>query len=280
MTIKSILVLITGEEQDLPTLGQAVQQAKNFQAQLDILHVKPDAREMIPIIGDGMSGLAIEQMVTSVLQSADERAKKAKATADKIVAENNKLIKVNFQLLQGAESAVWGLAGRFTDVIFFSRPGSNNASMGNGGIDAILFETGHPSFMIPPLKSEAKKMDITANPVIAWNGSVQAARAVTGALPFLQKATMVTILNGTSSVEMGASRLVKWLSAHNVKTTVKNFDQGGRAIGTALLEEAALVGGTMLVMGAYGHSRLRQFILGGATRDMLQMASLPILLAH
>ena len=82
MPIKSILTLITGEEADLPTLQHAVQQAKNHQAQLQILHVKPDTRDMLPIIGDGMSGLAIEQMITSVLQSADERAKKAKATAD------------------------------------------------------------------------------------------------------------------------------------------------------------------------------------------------------
>jgi len=79
MTIKSILAFITGEEQDMPTLRQAVQQAKNFQAQLDILHVKPDSREIMPIIADGMSGLAIEQMVTSVLQSADERAKKSQS---------------------------------------------------------------------------------------------------------------------------------------------------------------------------------------------------------
>ena len=280
MTIKSILALITGEEQDVPTLRQAVQQAKNFQAQLDILHVKPDSREIMPIIADGMSGLAIEQMVTSVLQSADERAKKAKATAEKIVTENSQQIKISFQVVQGAESNIWALAGRFADITIFSRPGSNNASMGNGGIDAILFETGHPSLMVPPVKAEAKNADMTANPVIAWNGSVQAVRAVTGALPFLQKSAMVTILNGTANAEMGGNRLVKWLSAHKVKTTVKNFDPGSRAVGSALLEEAGLVGGTMLVMGAYGHSRLRQFIWGGATREMLQIASLPILLAH
>lgn len=280
MPIKSILTLITGEEADLPTLQHAVQQAKNHQAQLQILHVKPDTRDMLPIIGDGMSGLAIEQMITSVLQSADERAKKAKATADKIIAEQSKGMQIAFQLIQGSEANVWALAGRFADLIIFSRPGSNNAIMANGGVDAILFETGHPTLMIPPVKRDVTKQDITSQPVIAWNGSAQAARAVSWSLPFLQKSTMVTILNGTTNAEIGPARLSKWLAAHGIKTTVKNFDQGSRTIGSALLEEAGLVGGTMIVMGAYGHSRLRQFILGGATRELLQTASLPILLAH
>ncbi|MBL8687050.1 MAG: universal stress protein [Alphaproteobacteria bacterium] len=280
MPIKSILTLITGEEADLPTLQHAVQQAKNHQAQLQILHVKPDTRDMLPIIGDGMSGLAIEQMITSVLQSADERAKKAKATADKIIAEQSKGMQITFQLIQGSEANVWALAGRFADLIIFSRPGSNNAIMANGGVDAILFETGHPTLMIPPVKRDVTKQDITSQPVIAWNGSAQAARAVSWSLPFLQKSTMVTILNGTTNAEIGPARLSKWLAAHGIKTTVKNFDQGSRTIGSALLEEAGLVGGTMIVMGAYGHSRLRQFILGGATRELLQTASLPILLAH
>ena len=164
-----------------------MQQAKNFQAQLDILHVKPDSREIMPIIADGMSGLAIEQMVTSVLQSADERAKKAKATAEKIVTENSQQIKISFQLVQGAESNIWSLAGRFADITIFRRPGSNNASMGNGGIDAILFETGHPSLMVPPVTAEAKNAVMTAHPVLPWHGSVQAVRAGTGGVPFLAR---------------------------------------------------------------------------------------------
>lgn len=119
---------------------------------------------------------------------------------------------------------------------------------------------------------------------IAWDGGPCAARAVAEAMPLLGRAAQVrvfTVVGEKPSVEPGlAAELVRHLGAHGVVAAVDEVDIGGRAIGAALDAYLKAQAPDLLVMGAYGHSRLQEFVLGGATEHMLWETKVPTFLAH
>jgi nucleotide-binding universal stress UspA family protein len=120
--------------------------------------------------------------------------------------------------------------------------------------------------------------------VVAWDFSRAAARAVSDSLPLLERAAtvrVVTVLNEKHlDRKHSAEELSKNLSRHGIDVMLDRVDAGGRAIGDVLGEYVASHAADLLVMGAYGHSRLREFVLGGATRSLLSKPSLPILFSH
>ena len=116
---------------------------------------------------------------------------------------------------------------------------------------------------------------------VAWNGSAQAGRALRAALPFLRQATEVSVLQRRGSAE--DSGLKRYLATHGIKQVqFRNYGEArltGRGWGRALLSETDAIGADLLVMGAYGHSRLREIVLGGATREVMRDARLAVLLS-
>lgn len=148
--------------------------------------------------------------------------------------------------------------------------------------EAIIFGSGRPTLVLPedPLPSPFQLSTV----VVAWDFSRAAARAVADAIPLLEKARqvrIVTVQNGKVVDSKHASEeLAKNLSRHGIDVIVDHVDAAGRSIGDALNREVASYNADLLVMGAYGHSRFREFILGGATRSMLSKPLLPILFSH
>ena len=121
--------------------------------------------------------------------------------------------------------------------------------------------------------------------MVAWNGSAQAARAAGFALPFLAKAAKVTVLVADAAPgDLGTPFLTRMLERHGVNATVETVSHGditGRARGRALLEYTQNKGAGLLVMGAYGHGGLTNFLgLGGATAKVIASCPVPLLLAH
>ena len=116
---------------------------------------------------------------------------------------------------------------------------------------------------------------------IGWNGSAQAARAVTAVLPFLRLAERTTILSA-GAVDNYASPggLVAHLARHDVKAEAKEIEPRNMSIAEALLDQSRKLQANILVIGAYGHSRLQQIILGSVTKEILSTADLPVLMAH
>jgi nucleotide-binding universal stress UspA family protein len=144
-------------------------------------------------------------------------------------------------------------------------------------LNAVLFDTGRPVLLLP----RKPVPGIGVRVAIAWNGSAQAARAVMAALPFFRAARQITILSaGPVNPYASPDGLVTYLSRHDVQATAKRLEPEPAAIGSALLEHCRLLQADLLVMGAYGHSRLREMILGGATREILANAELPVLMIH
>ena len=143
-------------------------------------------------------------------------------------------------------------------------------------LEAALLDTGHPLLVIPP-KAPAK---IGSKVAIAWNGSVQAARAVTAAMDFIADASAVTILNAKEEgSDSHVAELADYLACHGVKAKTVSVTAKSD-VGKALISAATKAGADLLVMGAYGHSRMRELVLGGVTKYVLQETTLPTLLVH
>ncbi|MEO8673362.1 MAG: universal stress protein [Tahibacter sp.] len=174
-------------------------------------------------------------------------------------------------------------AARWNDFIVIERPVQNpDAPLGWGLASRSVFDAGIPLLVVP----EGARVDaLGKRVVIAWNSSREAIRAVHGALPLLRVAEVVHVLDGSPAAGAGgmlhlpAFDLLDHLRTHGISAQVETFKPGAE-IGVALLAAAHAVEADLIVMGAWGHSRVAQLVLGGATRHLFQHSDLPLLVAH
>lgn len=148
--------------------------------------------------------------------------------------------------------------------------------------ETIIFGSGRPILVLPEA-SASKELGLN-RVLVAWDFSRAAARAVSDAIPILEKAREVCVLTVTNekaiSGRRSSSELAKNLSRHGIDVVVEEVDAAGRSIGEVLTQQVASRRADLLVMGAYGHSRFREFVLGGATRSILTKPPIPVLLSH
>jgi nucleotide-binding universal stress UspA family protein len=148
--------------------------------------------------------------------------------------------------------------------------------------EAVIFGSGRPTLVLP--QDRRSRPDVLGIVAIAWDFSRAAARAISDAIPLLERAKqvrVVTVLNEKLlDSKHSAEELSKNLSRHGIDVVLDRVDAKGRRIGDVLEAYIASHAVDMLVMGAYGHSRLREFVLGGATRHLLSKPPLPILFSH
>lgn len=147
--------------------------------------------------------------------------------------------------------------------------------------EAVLFDGGRPLLLVPHRHDKGYAASHIA---VAWDNSRSSARALGDALallPGLETATFVVIGDEKAlSTSIAPEALKAMVALHGIDVVIRSATKGNRAIGAALQDEALQAGADLLVMGAYGHSRLREFVLGGATRDALTDLRLPILMSH
>ncbi len=173
---------------------------------------------------------------------------------------------------------------RYADVAIMSRPAEGPGSeLREEIIEGVLFHSGRPALIAPPGwagDSVGKRV------VVAWDASREATRALSEAQSILDKADKVTVLTVDAKPKMfghgdaPGANIAAHLSRRGLATEVRNVDGIGRAPALAILEEATALGADLVVMGGYAHSRLRDLVFGGATKDMLRAATVPVLMAH
>jgi len=171
-----------------------------------------------------------------------------------------------------------GSYGRVFDVIVLSRPGANETFVHNRALYSGLFESGRPVLLAPA----APPPQIATNVLIAWNRSTEQARAISLAMPLLQKAkrvTVLTVIGGTEVPGPSAEQLIHYLQRNGIAAEPMSVGLDGKNTGQTILAAAQSTGCDLLVKGAYTQSRLRQMIFGGATRHVLENAEIPVLLA-
>lgn len=214
----------------------------------------------------------------------------AKATVAKLSEEATKLLEktaANWSLEKmiaqyGGSIAPIAQAARFHDLVVLPQPyGSDNANEAISVLETALFEGSAPVLVYPREKVSLSTETI----VVAWNESKEALNAVKAALPFLKQANKVNIClveperHSDKEADPGAA-LGQFISRHGVNVEISILPRTMHKIADVLNRHCNDLKADMLVMGAYGHSRFRESILGGATRNMLEDVSLPILMAH
>lgn len=290
MTYRAILAVVDGSPSSAAPLQAAFALGRRFDAYLEVLHVRPDPNLALPLVGEGMSGALIDDVSRELEANAQanaERARQLYESACRAIdlaptdAGDRPLtggFRPVWRSVVGREDSETAERGLLSDLIVVARPDPAQDGAYAPALEAGLFETVRPVLVVPP----ASESFVGKRIAIAWNATREATRAVTAALPLLVQAEAVTVL---SLAESGGSqgpdpaRLADYLTLHGVEARSKRVE-AQRHAGNELLARSAELGADLLVMGAYGHSRLREFVLGGATREVLTNAEVPVLLAH
>ncbi len=170
---------------------------------------------------------------------------------------------------------------RHFDVTIVQQPNPDTLGDEEVLIEAALFRSGRPVLVVPYTHKTAYRCDRV---VVAWDGSAPSARAIASALPILISAPFVEVVTVTekskhADVDLPGFNITRHLARHGINAELRKLPSVGDVTNT-LLSHLADSGADLLVMGAYGHSRLREFILGGATKGILSAMTAPVLMAH
>ena len=249
------------------------------------MHVRIDAASALPLVGEGMSAAMVQEMLAAAERQALDRAARIRAEYDQACARLGvptvtappapDQATANWREEMGREEEIVANAGRLTDLLVMARPLPDRDTPSIMTLNAALMESGRPVLLAPPQQPSAVGRKIA----VFWNGSAEASRAVLAAMPFLKRASGIIILSAREEEAAIPSELAGYLAWHGVQANVHSFVAGNQ-VGPTLLAEAKAAGADLIVMGAYTHSRLRQLILGGVTRQVLHEATMAVLLCH
>jgi nucleotide-binding universal stress UspA family protein len=182
--------------------------------------------------------------------------------------------------LAGASDQFARMARRF-DLAIVGQAQPEVSSMEQIIGETTLFESGRPMIMVPYIQKAPFKTD---NVMVCWDGSRTAARAVADAIPIIHNSGRVEIVIVASERgkqdEIEGADIGQHLARHGLKVDVHRISGGNIDVGDALLSHAADSSADLMVMGGYGHSRLREFVLGGVTRSIFESMTVPVLLSH
>ena len=182
--------------------------------------------------------------------------------------------------ISGAAERLGRLARRF-DLAIVGQPEREKSAPDEVVDDGVLFESGRPVIFVPYIQKAVLKLDRV---MVCWDGSRAATRAIADSLPFLRKAKRVEIVMVAGKAgkedEIPGVDLGQHLARHGLEVDVKRITAPDIDVSSTILSYAADTNADMIVMGGYGHSRLREFILGGVTRSMLETMTVPALMSH
>ena len=278
MGLNDIVVYVDGAEATKTRVGFAVALAKEHGAHLVGIAFAPTA--LLPLYGADVGFADMTEVLESVkTQSANALdAFKTRAKAEGVSAEA--------RLMQGMSEEFphdFAHAARHVDLAILGQPRDGDPLIGQYAlVERCLFASGRPVIIVPAVP---EKLALKGTIVAAWDGSAEAARAINDALTFLKPAARVVLLVGVTA-EDGEERtpptddMIAHLKRHGVKAEAMRVKVSEGDVGRLLLTTAKDLGADLMVMGAFHHSRWREFILGGVTLTVLEEATIPLFMAH
>jgi nucleotide-binding universal stress UspA family protein len=278
------LLAVVGDGNATPVLETAVLAAKRFDAR--IVGLNALASEYAVVFG-GEMGFSISSEVDRTLErEGQDRRQQARAVFDAVMKKHGIALgaavpgggpSAEWREETGRQNAVVGAVGRVFDLIVVEHP-DKPASFAEATLEDALFEGGRPVLMAPPTAPASLGETV----LLAWNGATETARTVAFGMPFLKRAKRVAVISVDSAMVPGpsAEEMANSLKAHGINATARHIAAGNRQAGEIFLAEAKAMSADLLIKGAYTQSRLRQMIFGGATRQIIAGADLPVLLAH
>jgi len=278
MSYKAILVHCDASPKLAHRLDVAVELAQRHRAHLIGVHVQPPFD--VPAFFDG-------PVPTTDLYGAFEAA--AKANQESAIAAFNKAIKgselsTEWRLARGYPENELAVQGRYADLLILGQTEPDAVTQTPSDLpEAVALSTGRPTLVVPHIGVRRPPGEAV---MLCWNASRESARAAAEALPILEAAgkVIVLIVDGHPSpaghgAEPGGD-VAAWLARHGAKATVQRDVAPGGDVGGVILSRAMDHDIDLIVMGLYGHSRLREMVLGGASRTLLSSMTVPVLMAH
>jgi nucleotide-binding universal stress UspA family protein len=276
--IKDVLVNLSVNGKPDPAMGYAISVATTFSAHLSA--VVYDYELMVPgVVFDGGFAAGLidaqrqesEQAAIHAGSRFEERSRLAGLAAD--------IRKVAVTVGEAAEHLQG--AARVFDLSIIGQPEPDEGSAFDLLVEAALFGSGRPIIVVPYIHKGGLTLDRVT---VCWDGGRAAARAIADAAPFLKKSKVVELLmvetEQSKSNEMPGADMAQHLARHGLQVELNRITSPDIDVADAILSHVTDNSSDLLVMGAYGHSRLREFVLGGVTRSVLKQMTLPALMSH
>jgi nucleotide-binding universal stress UspA family protein len=267
MAYRTILVELAGDSGLEPRLQVAQSLADRFDAVLIGMHVMPPA--FIPASYGEATAYLGPELIEAQRKANRETAERIQTVFRKVCSEGSNAI---WREAEGDRGHLLAEAAHTTDLILARRAkvgGTDAADV----LDQLVTATGVPVLALPSGVSS----DLGQTILVGWNGSREATRAVHDALPFLQAARAVILCAVGDEAAVSLEAAAAMLRRHGLAVHPHKMDEPGGDAGEILLAQAAAHGADLLVIGTYGHTRLRELVFGGATRHVLRTATLPVL---
>jgi nucleotide-binding universal stress UspA family protein len=229
-----------------------------------------------------MGGMLPVDFINAQRALAEEAAKAAMAKFGETARRVGVAVETRLEMTGFADAAdIFGQFARRFDLSIVGQAVPDVVGPQELIVEAALFQSGRPVVVVPYIQ----KTGLTLNRVlVCWDGGRQAARAIADSIPFLHRAKAIEVVivatEPLKSDDLPGADIARHLARHNLNVDLKRIVTGGVDVANTILSYAADVSADFIVMGGYGHSRLREFILGGATRGLLSSMTIPTLMSH
>jgi nucleotide-binding universal stress UspA family protein len=277
MTYKTIVVHCDANKKVSDRLAVATELASRFGSTLVAVHPRP------PFEAPSFDiGISTAPLLEAYEKSADADLAEARDAFDSAV--KGKQLPTEWRVTEGFADDALALNARYADLLVVGQSDDEDFVTTPGDLpESIAITTGRPVLVVPHIGASSRPGKVV---MLCWNASRESALAASEALPFLKAAERVIVLiidphksSQAHGAEPGAD-VATWLARHGVKVTVQREAAADVDIGNIILSRAADHGVDLIVMGIYGHSRMRELVLGGASRTLLSSMTVPVLMAH
>jgi nucleotide-binding universal stress UspA family protein len=269
--IKDIVVILNVGAKASPASDYAISVAAAFDA-----HLTGIVFIYLPIIPVSRAGL---EVIERHNQAAVEAARESFAAASARAGVKAEPLTLSASLASAGDQ--FGQIGRRFDLVVVGQAGPETDEIGENIVEAALFDSGRPLIIVPYIQKRPLKLD---HVMVCWDGGRAATRAIADAMPLLQRAGRVEVVIVTNEPakqdQIEGADIGAHLARHGLDIEVKRMTLGHVDVADMLLSYAADEDIDFIVMGGYGHSRLREFVLGGVTRSMLRTMTVPVLMSH
>jgi hypothetical protein len=285
MTIRDVFVPLFPGISFEAQLEVASELALQLKAHTNVVFTRPDPVVTAALVPEMVAAAGV---VAAAIETEGKRAQAAAFEAFERWRTAYGLAPAEDELAANSSAAAWherigSIAatmievGRLCDLAIIPQPDPNEVVTGEA-FAAAVFDSGRPAIVTPA----SVRQSIFHHVVVAWNGSPQAARAIDGAMPLLRQAEKVSIFAPTEDAEAMFCKLglLQHLSWHGIRAEFMDTQGKPADIGEALTDSVASAHATMIVMGAYSRSRIREAVLGGVTHHVIKHTDIPVLMMH
>jgi len=275
--IKDIVVSLSPNDETATAIDYSLSLAAAFEA-----HIAGVAFIYEPAIPGSVFDGAAPAMIESMRAEAEQIGRATRKRFDEAVRRAG--VSAESHLLDssaGRSALVFGQVARHFDLSVVVQPRPDGIFPDDMVFEDALFHSGRPVLMVPYARRAPAQFDRI---MVCWDGSRAATRAIADSMPILQRGQRIEIVTVSASEgpkdELPGFDIAHHLARHGITVQLKNLVAGDADTTDAILSYGADTSTDLIVMGGYGHSRLRQFILGGVTRGMLSSMTIPTLMSH